>query len=199
MTKTDSLDNITLDSDEIRTIERFENNYYNHKKNPFQNGGIYKLEKNIGRLFECYILSQNQIGGGDIKLTNSIENKLNKNIIKLILQKNLINLEGGMSLEELENNIKTSAVNILTKNATTLLQSLNFRQIISNYVNNKVAELTKGFTNTVNNVAKGATDLHKDAVKIGNQALGVVGNIGNQALGSVGNLFQGNKTVSVKK
>ena len=39
MIETDSLDHITLDSDDIQTIERFKNNYYNHKKNVSQNGG----------------------------------------------------------------------------------------------------------------------------------------------------------------
>lgn len=43
--KSDSLDNISLDSDDIRSIERFENNYYNHKNNILQNGGSNKLKK----------------------------------------------------------------------------------------------------------------------------------------------------------
>jgi hypothetical protein len=38
MSYSDSLDNITLDSDDILTIERFENNYYNHKNNVLQIG-----------------------------------------------------------------------------------------------------------------------------------------------------------------
>ena len=32
MTISDSIDNITLDSNEIRSIEKFEKKYYNHKK-----------------------------------------------------------------------------------------------------------------------------------------------------------------------
>ena len=45
MSYSDSLDNITLDSDDILTIERFENNYYNHKNNVLQIGGVYTIEK----------------------------------------------------------------------------------------------------------------------------------------------------------
>ena len=47
MTKIDSLDNITLDSDELRSIERFENNYYNHKNNIIQNGGVFNPEQDM--------------------------------------------------------------------------------------------------------------------------------------------------------
>jgi hypothetical protein len=39
MTKSDSLDHITLDSYEIKNIENFEKNYYNHKNNIIQKGG----------------------------------------------------------------------------------------------------------------------------------------------------------------
>jgi len=45
MSYSDSLDNITLDSDNILTIERFENNYYNHKNNVLQIGGVYTFEQ----------------------------------------------------------------------------------------------------------------------------------------------------------
>ena len=45
MSYSDSLDNITLDSDDILTIERFENNYYNHKNNVLQIGGVYTIEQ----------------------------------------------------------------------------------------------------------------------------------------------------------
>jgi hypothetical protein len=45
MSYSDSLDNITLDSDDILTIERFENNYYNHKNNVLQIGGVYTFEQ----------------------------------------------------------------------------------------------------------------------------------------------------------
>ena len=101
MTKSDSLDNITLDSDDIKTIKRFENNYYNHKKNILQYGGSdNKLEKNIVRLFTCYLLSQNQIGGGKkSNLTNIIKTRLDNKIIELIVHNNYFNvlndLEGG--------------------------------------------------------------------------------------------------------
>jgi hypothetical protein len=160
MSYSDSLDNITLDSDDILTIERFENNYYNHKNNVLQIGGniieeefkkhllaifmfiiekirseeinktnvheilgekkkedeeipqfnildgrtwpilkpiikIFgggnkkKLKKNIIRLYNCYILSQNQNGGADNKLSLTIKKRLDKKITELK------NLEGG--------------------------------------------------------------------------------------------------------
>jgi hypothetical protein len=99
MIKSDSLDNITLDSDDIKTIERFENNYYNHK-NKLQNGGNNKLENNIVRLFNYYLLSQNQIGGGyNGNLTNIIQTRLDNKIAELIINSNYFNLannfEGG--------------------------------------------------------------------------------------------------------
>lgn len=86
MTKSDSLDNITLDSDEIRNIERFENNYYNNKKNILQNGGTNtnKLVQNIERLYNFYLLSYKQNGGGgEDKLTVQIKTKLDKKIAEL--------------------------------------------------------------------------------------------------------------------
>jgi hypothetical protein len=86
MTKSDSLDNITLDSDEIRTIERFETNYHNHKKNKLQNGGMLlgnnKLVRNIERLYNCYVLLQNQNGGNNNDLT-IIKKKLHNKIAEL--------------------------------------------------------------------------------------------------------------------
>ena len=39
MIESDLLDRITLDSDDVQTLERFENNYYNHKNNIIQKGG----------------------------------------------------------------------------------------------------------------------------------------------------------------
>ena len=39
MIESDSLDRITLDSDDVQTLERFKNNYYNHKNNIMQKGG----------------------------------------------------------------------------------------------------------------------------------------------------------------
>jgi hypothetical protein len=61
MSESDTLDNITLESDDILTIERFENDYCNHKNNLLlrnYNGGndTYKLKKNIRRLYNCYVL-----------------------------------------------------------------------------------------------------------------------------------------------
>jgi hypothetical protein len=116
MIKSDSLDNITLDSDDIKTIERFENNYYNHK-NKLQNGGNNKLENNIVRLFNCYLLSQNQIGGGyNGNLTNTIQTRLDNKIAELIIHSNY--LEGGVDNEvtsdqntPVENNEETSDEN----------------------------------------------------------------------------------------
>jgi hypothetical protein len=85
MTKSDSLDNITLDSDEIRNIERFENNYYNHKKHILQNGGTKpnKLVKDILKLNNYYLLSLQQNGGGDVELTAKIKTKLDNKIAEL--------------------------------------------------------------------------------------------------------------------
>ena len=170
MSYSDSLDNITLDSDDILTIERFENNYYNHKNNVLQIGGniiedkfkemlIYiiikifntpeakealhetirevheaqqksaatpdfnllnpntwfkdmkffgggnkkKLKKNIIRLYNCYILSQNQNGGTNNKLSLTIKKRLDKKITELK------NLEGGESQKTLllKNDVQT--------------------------------------------------------------------------------------------
>jgi len=91
MTISDSLDNITLDSNDIQSIERFENNYFNYKKNIIQNGGIdkEKLNKNIQRLYNCYVLSQNLSGGVNNKLSLQIKNRLDKKTTELK------NLEGG--------------------------------------------------------------------------------------------------------
>ena len=97
MTKSDSLDNITLDSDDIRTIERFENNYYNRKNNILQNGGSNKLEKNIKRLYNCYVLSQNQNGGdNNNELSSQVKKRLDKKIGELIAHN--YDLEGGETI-----------------------------------------------------------------------------------------------------
>jgi hypothetical protein len=105
MTKSDSLDNITLDSDDIRTIERFENNYYNRKNNVLQNGDSKKLVKNIVRLYNCYLLSQNQNGG----LSSQIKTKLDKKIAELIVYN--YDLEGGVAIEDRIKNSLESLVN----------------------------------------------------------------------------------------
>ena len=90
MIKSDSLDRITLDSYEIKDIENFENNYYNHKNylllQNHNGGNIQKLEKNIARLYNCYVLSQNQ---NQYELSYKIKKRLNKKITELN------ELEGG--------------------------------------------------------------------------------------------------------
>ena len=45
-------------SNDIHTIEKLINNYYYN--NLLQKGGNNKLDKNIVRLYNCYVLSQNQ-------------------------------------------------------------------------------------------------------------------------------------------
>lgn len=52
MTNSDSLDNITLNSDEIQSIKRFENNYYNHKNDIIQNGGMNVQETTISLIMD---------------------------------------------------------------------------------------------------------------------------------------------------
>lgn len=199
MTKSDSLDNITLDSDEIRTIEKFENNYYKYKKTKLQNGGNYKLETNIGRLFSCYLLSKNQqYGGGqnNSNLTNSIQNRLNNKIAELIVHKNYfnVNLEGG-NVDMIEKTIKNTAYEYIKKKIDENLinrlkeyiDGIDIKKIISDYVNQQISAISKGAMNTVNNVTKGVVDLHKG-----------VSDLTNQGLGAVGSLFQG-KATPVKK
>jgi hypothetical protein len=123
MTKSDSLDNITLDSDEIKDIERFENNYYNRKNNVLQNGGSNKLVKNIVRLSNCYLLSQNQNGGDNNNdgLTTQIKKRLDKKIAELIVYN--YDLEGGLIvLPELAS---TVAAVTLSGLATEIIQVVN--------------------------------------------------------------------------
>ena len=210
MSYSDSLDNITLDSDDILTIERFENNYYNHynhKNNVLQIGGniieekfkemlIYiiikifntleakealheimrdrivrekiiqevheaqqksaptpdfnllnpntwfkdmkffgggnkkKLKKNIIRLYNCYILSQNQNGGTNNKLSLTIKKRLDKKITELK------NLEGGESQKTLllKNDVQTDRE-----------ISENFLKAILKILNNHITEINKLF------------------------------------------------------
>ena len=83
-----TLDNITLDSADIQTIERFENNYYNHKNKLLQSGSNNnKLENDIVRLYNCFILSQNQ---NQDELSHKIKKRFNKKFVELK------NLEGGV-------------------------------------------------------------------------------------------------------
>ena len=56
-----------------------------------------KLEKNIVRLFKCYVLSKNQNGGNNNELSHKIKKKLNKKITELITYYD--NLEGGAVAE----------------------------------------------------------------------------------------------------
>ena len=194
MTKSDSLDNITLDSDDIRTIERIENNYNNHKKNNLQIGGEYKLEKNIERLFDCYVLSKNQIGGWNDNINTKIETRLNKKIAELIINKNYFNvlthLEGGiMDTTKIENDIKMAFYDYIKKiintklidQLKTYLEKIDIKKMIADYINKQIESVTKGAVNAVSNVtqgvAKGATDLHKGATDLTNKALGAVGNL----------------------
>ena len=129
MTKSDSLDYITLDSYEIKNIENFEKNYYNHKNNIIQKGGNNKLEKNILRLYNCYILSKNQNGGNN-NLSLQIKKRLDKKINKLAN-----NLIGG----ELNNGQITDMLIALIKEKlsyeeikTNITKLLNNKEIYSN-------------------------------------------------------------------
>ena len=90
MSNSNSLDNISLNSDDFKSIHRFENDYYNYKiKKYIQIGGKNKLN-NIERLLICYLISKNQTGGDSI-LTNKIRTKINNKIFN--------NLEGGIFLD----------------------------------------------------------------------------------------------------
>jgi hypothetical protein len=91
MIESDSLDRITINSNDILT---FENNYYNHKNDN-------KLEKNIIRLFNSYLLSQNQNGGNNNNLSSQIKKRLYKKIVEL--GKNFI--EGGSYWEIVQNRV----------------------------------------------------------------------------------------------
>ena len=65
-------------NDNLQTIEKLINNYYNN--NLLQKGGNNKLDKNIVRLYNCYVLSQNQ---NQDKLSLQIKTRLDNKIIKL--------------------------------------------------------------------------------------------------------------------
>jgi hypothetical protein len=130
MTKSDSLDHITLDSYEIKNIENFEKNYYNHKNNIIQKGGNNKLEKNILRLYNCFILSKNQNGGNDnlsLQIKKRLANNLRGGIIK---EEDIISSNNGQITNMLIAYIKKilSDEEIKT-NITTLL---NNKEIYSN-------------------------------------------------------------------
>lgn len=125
MTKSNLLDHITLDSYEIKNIENFEKNYYNHKNNTLQNGGNNnKLEKNIIRLYNCYVLSQNQNGGNNNNLSLLIKKRLDKKIDKLA--NNLIGgvagINNGMISDKLIEYIKNE---ILPKISTDIIPEIS--------------------------------------------------------------------------
>jgi hypothetical protein len=65
-------------SNYIQNIEKLINNYYNNYL--LQNGGNNKLEKNIVRLYNCYVLSQNQ---NQDKLSLQIKTRLDNKITEL--------------------------------------------------------------------------------------------------------------------
>jgi hypothetical protein len=65
-------------SNDIQNIEKLINNYYNNYL--LQNGGNNKLEKNIVRLYNCYVLSQNQ---NQDKLSLQIKTRLDNKITEL--------------------------------------------------------------------------------------------------------------------
>jgi hypothetical protein len=151
MTESDTLDHITLDSDNILSIERFENNYYNHKNklSQNQNGGndTYKLKKNIRRLYNCYVLSQNL---NQDKMSSKIKKRLDKKLYelkflegggKLIIDitkntiNNYINKYKGTNNNELKyiliyNFDEIFKENTLIKLTTKIINSFEFKQII---------------------------------------------------------------------
>jgi hypothetical protein len=220
MIKSDSLDNITLDSDDIRTIERFENNYYNSKNNIIQNGGggglekikvgpieipeadlaalrpssslppqlpprpsqekknlsggnnkRDKLEKNIKRLYNCYILSQNLNGGdNNNELSFQIKKRLDNKIAQLSKE-----LEGGIAVETVTvvitaamiEAINTAVIkhtisqinNIINENTTkTIVNNLIGTMDIKNIVIDTISTYTKDtISNLCDNLVSGAS------------------------------------------
>jgi hypothetical protein len=118
-----------VNSDKITNIERFEKKYYNHTKKMIQNGGnansnvnTYKLNKNIQRLYNCYVLSQNQNGGDiiDYELSSQIKQRLDKKITELIVYKkylkDLEDLEGGDRDKEIKEQLLILIFNEIDKN-----------------------------------------------------------------------------------
>jgi hypothetical protein len=142
MIKSDSLDNITLDSNDILTIERFENNYYNHKNNIIQNGGSTntnnkrdKLKKNIARLYNCYVLLQlyNQNGGDN---NNYLSSQIKKRLHKKITELN--ELEGGISIKEkIQDYLKKKIKDTINYIIIPFIK----KQLNENNINTKITEL----------------------------------------------------------
>ena len=83
MLESNFLDQISINSYDILTIERLKNNGGNNKK----------LKKNIVRLYNCYVLSQNQ---NQDNLSFQIKKRLNNKIAELN------ELEGGGILLKLQ-------------------------------------------------------------------------------------------------
>ena len=160
MSNSDSLDNISLNSDELRSIQRFENDYYNYKiKKNTQIGGKNKLN-NTERLLVCYLLSKNQSGGDSI-LTNKIKDRLNNKIIK--------NLEGGISA-----GISKNISEFIIKTLLTEIEKI--KPVLENTIKKqidgildqpaKIAEnITKNATNFTENLAGSVTSLFDNSPK----------------------------------
>ena len=165
MSESDSLDHITLDSDDILTIERFENNYYNHKKNIIQNGGNNnkKLENNIIRLYNCYVLSENQD-----KLSLQIKKRLDNKIVELA--NNLIggrpwfwvnndHSESKLELESKPELESKSELDIKSELESNLVKQSDFvGQIIKN-------KLKKIIIDSIQPIIIQAVDDYKDTLK----------------------------------
>jgi hypothetical protein len=202
MTKSDSLDNITLDSYEIKNIENFEKNYYNHKNNRLQNGGNNnKLEKNIIRLYNCYVLSQNQNGGNKNNLSLQIKKRFDKKID--ILTNNLIGgvggINNGMISDKLKEYIKD---NILPKIKTEIIPEISkwlneesnvnaIKTIIETHIIPQIPNIINHINpeqiiNTmVSNAPRAAADALGNAAASGASAVGSVAASGASAVGSV--------------
>lgn len=105
-------------------------NYYNHKNNIIQKGGNNKLEKNILRLYNCFILSKNQNGGND-NLSLQIKKKLANNLIGgIIKEEDIISSNNGQITNMLIAYIrKILSDEEIKTNITTLL---NNKEIYSN-------------------------------------------------------------------
>jgi hypothetical protein len=180
MTGSDSLDKITLDSDDMRTIERFENNYYNRKNNVLQNGGSAKLEKNIERLFNCYVLSVNQNGGEDNEMSSQIKQRLYNKTAELIVHKNYSkDLQGGYLIQFDVDSLITPLVQRyieteLVPKIPEIIKGINIRQLI----NDKIAQ---GMSNTANTVKQGVIDAGS---VVANTATGAYSGIATSATGA---------------
>ena len=128
-----------VNSDKITNIERFEKKYYNHTKKMIQNGGnsnINKLNKNIQRLYNCYVLSQNQNGGVDNELSLQIKKRLDKKIAELN------ELEGGLL------DIKAYITNIFGNEKSINIDTLK-KRILTDPILNKEVVLSTIILNTI--------------------------------------------------